>query len=694
MVAAPLIPWAVTPPVAPPGTTTPPVASTLPSFDDASVSDWMYCYENPETDSNENLLHLMAEEFAREHYNDAPTKERPRWKVDSSGKDVKVTFGEARERVWTTSKQEVQAYRDRVVKMVGKSFEDIDPVKDITELFLGKARPVMQLMQSSLGLSYEKACHFLGTYCVQKAYRLSAAELYDKSYDRIKTHDLMEESEYRGVWQLIGKSSSGEPGGRNPKYFWQKFQERMNEAFFEINVSLVGHLLVSLDDDKKKASVGKGKNMQGLKQHVLSDLRRGIVGHTAVSPATLLTLGVMWEKKGESSYECYVKLVKELFGEDPKLDKVTFCSDRGYWILDLLKYLLERGADIHGTVRRQPWYYWTYETELKDWDTRYNINKPGPATLYVAESIISGRKVSANGFRNGTGGVATTISTEIVGNHWECVVNKTKRVTDKIPLVVSSDHRRGLTFRPAGSNVDMSDDTIAVLGALPIEHVTEYQGRPEWFIARKLSCTSKSVATHVPIQLRLDKEKEDRQPHWINLQQYLDTSGGIELVLVDEEPNLREDEALNTVEAVEAGGAGDEESTIAEDGLRLEVEGMIRDATDGVERNESYCQVLINEIKEDKHKDKVAEMARQIGAKVLKTYKSNRERVIAWLQCDSQRRPYIFLTVTELKVSALFDLMPRILDTNLQECQCALGQVPRDNQSNSTFKAQQERRAH
>lgn len=447
MVAAPLIPWAVTPPVAPPGTTTPPVASTLPSFDDASVSDWMYCYENPETDSNENLLHLMAEEFAREHYNDAPTKERPRWKVDSSGKDVKVTFGEARERVWTTSKQEVQAYRDRVVKMVGKSFEDIDPVKDITELFLGKARPVMQLMQSSLGLSYEKACHFLGTYCVQKAYRLSAAELYDKSYDRIKTHDLMEESEYRGVWQLIGKSSSGEPGGRNPKYFWQKFQERMNEAFFEINVSLVGHLLVSLDDDKKKASVGKGKNMQGLKQHVLSDLRRGIVGHTAVSPATLLTLGVMWEKKGESSYECYVKLVKELFGEDPKLDKVTFCSDRGYWILDLLKYLLERGADIHGTVRRQPWYYWTYETELKDWDTRYNINKPGPATLYVAESIISGRKVSANGFRNGTGGVATTISTEIVGNHWECVVNKTKRVTDKIPLVVSSDRRRGLSVQ-------------------------------------------------------------------------------------------------------------------------------------------------------------------------------------------------------------------------------------------------------
>ena len=151
-------------------------------------------------------------------------------------------------------------------------------------------------------------------------------------------------------WQKIA-SSPNSAEGRNKKHFWQLFQDRLNETFNRVNVIIVGSLIVSLDDDKKKASIGKGKDMQGLKQHVLSDRRKGIVGHTAVSPATLLTLGVCWEMKGQSLYDCYVKLVKDIFGEKPNLDQVTFCSDRGYWILKVLKYLLEHGADVNGTVR-------------------------------------------------------------------------------------------------------------------------------------------------------------------------------------------------------------------------------------------------------------------------------------------------------------------------------------------------------
>jgi hypothetical protein len=48
-----------------------------------------------------------------------------------------------------------------------------------------------------------------------------------------------------------------------------------------------------------------------------------------------------------------MKLVKEIFRIKLMLDLVTFCSDWGYWILDVLKYLLANGADIHGTVRWQ-----------------------------------------------------------------------------------------------------------------------------------------------------------------------------------------------------------------------------------------------------------------------------------------------------------------------------------------------------
>jgi hypothetical protein len=59
------------------------------------------------------------------------------------------------------------------------------------------------------------------------------------------------------------------------------FQDYMNETFNRVNVILVGSLIVALGDDKKKGSIGKGKDMQNLKQHILSDHWKGIVIHTA-----------------------------------------------------------------------------------------------------------------------------------------------------------------------------------------------------------------------------------------------------------------------------------------------------------------------------------------------------------------------------------------------------------------------------
>jgi hypothetical protein len=196
----------------------------------------------------------------------------------------------------------------------------------------------------------------------------------------------------------------------------------MNETFNWINVIMAGSLIVSLHDDKKKASIGKGNNMQGLKQHVLSDCQKGIVGHTVVSPAMLLTLGVCWEMEGQSSYDYYMKLVIEIFGENQNLDQVTFCSDQGYWILKVLKYLLANGGDVHGTVRCQDWYGLMYDAALKEGNPLMNINKAGPSTLYTAMAKISDCTVTVNGSRNGTGSVALTMSSIVHGPHWECVV--------------------------------------------------------------------------------------------------------------------------------------------------------------------------------------------------------------------------------------------------------------------------------
>lgn len=425
----------------------------------------------------------------------------------------------------------------------------------------------------------------------------------------------------------------------------------------------VGSLIVSLDDDKKKASIGKGKNMQGLKQHVLSDRRKGIVGHTAVSPATLLTLGVCWEKEGLSSYDCYVELVEEIFGVKPNLDKVTFASDRGYWILKVLKYLLAHGADVHGTVRRQDWLDLTYDTALKDGDTRMNINKNGPATLYTATTNIAGRDITSCGYRTGTGSVALTISSLIHGAQWECVTKESMRVVNKIPPVVHPDRRRGLLFRPFGSNESVDDHVISLLGELEIEHVTEFQGFLEWHWARKFSITSKGVAMQVPIQMRLDKEQDERSEHWTILDQYLSTDCGVGNSSIGESESTESESSRDRPEESVDDGEGTDEETEAEDDEAAvvsvetqEVEGMLKDATDTTERNETYRQTLIDELKDGKYKDRIAEMVKQMGGKPAKSYDTNRKKALLWLEAKPEERPFVFLTVAELKVRSLADM--------------------------------------
>ena len=63
------------------------------------ASDWMHYYDIP--DGEEEDIYLLLEELAREQSSGRTSEnECPKWTVESSGKDVAVTFGELRERVW------------------------------------------------------------------------------------------------------------------------------------------------------------------------------------------------------------------------------------------------------------------------------------------------------------------------------------------------------------------------------------------------------------------------------------------------------------------------------------------------------------------------------------------------------------------------------------------------------------------
>ena len=64
--------------------------------------------------------------------------------------------------------------------------------------------------------------------------------------------------------------------------------------------------------------------------------------------------------------------MKKLFGGNygdgmPNLSNVTLASDRGYWSVALLfGFLLRAGANVIGTVKRSPWFPYTYDRKGGD----------------------------------------------------------------------------------------------------------------------------------------------------------------------------------------------------------------------------------------------------------------------------------------------------------------------------------------
>lgn len=94
--------------------------------------------------------------------------------------------------MWNVAKAEIEAYRACICRLLSKrSFDDIDPVKHILELFMGKMSSLMSLMMRELNLSYQKVAHFLGTFCVQKSYCMSVEDLYDDDDNHLKMSNLL-----------------------------------------------------------------------------------------------------------------------------------------------------------------------------------------------------------------------------------------------------------------------------------------------------------------------------------------------------------------------------------------------------------------------------------------------------------------------------------------------------------------------
>eukprot|EP00562_Extubocellulus_spinifer_P001033 CAMPEP_0178488594 /NCGR_PEP_ID=MMETSP0696-20121128/9940_1 /TAXON_ID=265572 /ORGANISM="Extubocellulus spinifer, Strain CCMP396" /LENGTH=1177 /DNA_ID=CAMNT_0020116367 /DNA_START=521 /DNA_END=4055 /DNA_ORIENTATION=+ len=637
--------------------------STYVTSNESDHYDFYHNYDPTDPSCEDQYAHAMDEYYEKVVAASEDSAARPLvWEYDDEGKDVKVTFNESKTTIWSKAQEELNHIRENCKEKAGiEDISDYEPVRDSIKLFFGKQKALGELLQSTLGLSRDKTLQFIATYCFQKQHGKSVKNMYDRD-SGLDTSGigLMSKEEYMACWRIIdvaGDSPGSKRRGAVP--FWQKFQDRLNEAFVELYMGFDGDMLIALDDDKRNAELKSDRNQQGLKATVHDAKKRaGVVGHTAVSVYSMITLAVMWERSGETQYDCYMRCVQSMFGTHCRLDRVTFASDRGYWIRRLMEKLVELGADIEGTWKRCLTMPFTYDQNLTENDMRRLMSTEGPMSLHRATTKVHGKTVAANYSTSGTGKGVLTASTVHTEQHIEVVVDDAKRVSTSIDAAATDAQRRARTFRHVGTNC-APDDASQVnmidreLGGLPIDHTVEYQGQPTWFVGRQNSITSSGAARHFPILFRNHREGEDIHPHVSDIEEYLavaseagngDRTFGLDaitdpVVNGDGDGDDDDEELGDDVAEDEGGDGGDEDDPAGSYGKEI---------VDQLSADEEFSSSFLESAKE---RD-VAELKSVVvamGGSARKSKNANIKSIKTWIDTRPCARPYILLSKSELQ---------------------------------------------
>ena len=341
-----------------------------------------------------------------------------------------ITLDSSKQIQWDLAKAEIMHLRMRMAQLLGESEEDV-VLPHIVEFFIGADSKIGKFLQDELELDKQKYLAFISTICGQSAYRMSSTQLFHRVLllrDKMKITGL----EYNRIWKDISIKKkiprSQIATNRRASPLWESMEIIVNELLCSICVTQrTGRISISLDDDKIWMNLSKAgrDDLFNIKYttHVKPN-RKGIIAHTAVSTGTLFPLGICFERTRDSTLNCFRRLLDGLFGSngETNLRFVSVHSDRGYMIPNLVfEYLISAGAEVVGTVKRmaQCWPF-TYDQKLAGkHDKRTLIESKGAATLFLKWCKTGAKYVFASAFRNGSGSVATAISTLHTQHQWE-----------------------------------------------------------------------------------------------------------------------------------------------------------------------------------------------------------------------------------------------------------------------------------
>ena len=359
----------------------------------------------------------------------APPQET--WRDFPSGEnEAKITLDSAKELQWKLAKDEISHIRNRMTALCSSKDPSSITLEDIMKLIIGPESKIGRFLQEELDLDEVTYLKFLSTLCVQAAYHTSSTQLFF-SKSLLRDHTRMSKKEYNEIWKRMSEKKKIPPSqistNRRDTPLWEKLETIVNELLRSVSITeREGRVSVALDDDKIWMILSNSamQDLFNLKYttHVKAN-RKGIIAHTAVSTALNIPLGIVFEKTKDTTAQCFKRVLDFLFDEggNTNLRNVSLHSDRGYMVPNVVfEYLIASGAEVVGTVKRmaQCWPF-TYDQKLKSSDKRTLIDTKGAPTLFLKWCKSGAKYLFASAFRNGSGSVATAISTMHNQHQWE-----------------------------------------------------------------------------------------------------------------------------------------------------------------------------------------------------------------------------------------------------------------------------------
>jgi len=510
---------------------------------------------------------LFGDWISETEANDAHVPTPEKWKdILNEDSPCEIVMDKTKAFQWNHQKKEIEHIKSRLRMKVGldcgeegQEAQNRRLTKDdVFELVFGRSSVLASFFEQEIRISFLSYLRFLQVYALQSAYSVSSSQLFAK--DSLVKTVATTEREYNDIWKEMANrnklNSSNISSVRRVDPLWYKLESRMNEWLRSITFEgRQGDISVSIDDDKIHFQLANERksDLFNLKfqKHVRAN-RNGITAHTCVSSAGLVPMAISFERKNDTTSTCYKRMMDTLTrnNEDCSragaLRNIIPNSDRAYNGLNFVfDYLIANGARPEGTtVRSLNQWPFTYDQKLSASDKRTYIDSAGAPTLFlkVYENNLN-QRIYATAFRNGTGGVVTSISSMHGKHSWEGKVEKPSDLllyNENSNSLIQKFFQRQNDILPSQERIEEEKDMLQELLTTKIRAITLTQSSADWHWMRKLSLTSSQ--SHAAFLISFPKFGDSN--HWRMVASFFDEHSLIGSLSSesDEEDETREDE--------------------------------------------------------------------------------------------------------------------------------------------------------